>query len=159
MNDCKISEEKTTKALNALYQLPAPENQHGVQNHADTPTNGVHSVDEHLLNQNHQSVGFDYMANGSKKTHKMKETFVTGSKAKDFQHDLVSRGSSKDIKRPLVGKSPIKNSSGQLLSKSDFAVKKLLNRQKQEHVTRGLSLISYPDIGFIVLWYIALLFT
>ncbi|KAL3508072.1 hypothetical protein ACH5RR_033454 [Cinchona calisaya] len=133
MNRCDISEEETTKALYALYQLPIPENQHGIQNHDDRPATGVYSVDEHLLNQNHQNVGIDYKSNGRKKMQKIKETFFTGSKEKNFQLDLVKRGSSKDMKQPSLETNPVKRST----SKSEIAVKKHSNRRKQEDVTGG----------------------
>lgn len=142
MNCCDISEEETTKALYALYQLPIPENQLGTQNHADRPATGVHSVDEHLLNQNYENVGFDYNAIGRKKTHKTKETIVTGSKEKNFQQGLVKRGSSKDMKQPSLGV----NSVNRSINKSEIAVKKHSNRQKQEHVTGGFSFILYLNV-------------
>ncbi|KAK9020056.1 hypothetical protein V6N11_054551 [Hibiscus sabdariffa] len=49
MNRCDISEDATTKALNALYQIPVAENQNNPQNHA----NGTFSAHlQHLDNKN-----------------------------------------------------------------------------------------------------------
>ncbi|XP_027165558.1 uncharacterized protein LOC113765539 [Coffea eugenioides] len=133
MNHCDISEEETTKALYASYQLPVLENQHWIQNHADRPATGAHAVDEQLLNQSHQNVGFDYKASGRKKAHKIKETSFTGSKGKNFGQDLVKRGSSKDMKQSSLGVKPVNRS----ITVSEIAVEKHSNRQKQKHVTGG----------------------
>ena len=146
MNHCDISEEETTKALYASYQLPVLENQHWIQNHADRPATGAHAVDEQLLNQSHQNVGFDYKASGRKKAHKIKETSFTGSKGKNFEQDLVKRGSSKDMKQSSLGVKPVNRS----ITVSEIAVEKHSNRQKQKHVTGGLS-SSYILMLFSVL--------
>jgi len=45
MNRCNISEEETTKALYALYQMPISEGQNKMKSHATGPEHGVKSVD------------------------------------------------------------------------------------------------------------------
>ncbi|XWS08617.1 hypothetical protein CRYUN_Cryun40dG0017200 [Craigia yunnanensis] len=55
MNRCDISEEETTKALNALYQVPIAENQNNPQNHANGTTSLVSSAHFQHLDQNNSS--------------------------------------------------------------------------------------------------------
>lgn len=69
MNRCSVSEEETTNALNALYQVPVPE----VQTVQAVHTQGARSVetlaDAKYLGKNHQYCGFDVASSGGKGRH------------------------------------------------------------------------------------------
>lgn len=130
MNRCDISEEETTSALHALYQIPPPENQNGVQYQP-----GINSVDQ--VNFNYQNVVSDYMTDGRKKVHKLNKTSKKGSKAvlssaaKKFQMDSVKKEDLNDMKQLTNGVNSVKESDN---SKNS-------NRQRQKHVPGGLSFI------------------
>lgn len=130
MNRCDISEEETTNALHALYQIPPPENQNGVQYQP-----GINSVDQ--VNFNYQNVVSDYMTNGRKKVHKLNDTSNKGSKAvlssaaKNFQLDTVKKEDLNDMKQLTNGVNSVKKSDNSKHS----------NRQRQKHVPGGLSFI------------------
>ncbi|XP_038991746.1 cysteine-tryptophan domain-containing zinc finger protein 7-like [Hibiscus syriacus] len=66
MNRCDISEDDTTKALNALYQVPVAENQNNSQNHANGRKKN-HDLKEVLKEG---SSGLNQMSNSRKKQQK-----------------------------------------------------------------------------------------
>ncbi|XP_020226190.1 uncharacterized protein LOC109807896 [Cajanus cajan] len=78
MNRCNISEEETTKALYALYQMPIPEGQNNMQSHATGPETGVTSVDALQLGLNHQKSSSDVMFDLGKKKNSMNEKAKPG---------------------------------------------------------------------------------
>lgn len=106
MNRCDISEEDTTKALQALYQ-PVPESQVNLQNHADRAASGVTSADLGQIDQNHRNFNTDAMPNRGKKKHKPKPTgsssglMQTSKLTKDFREEAVKSRSLNDMNQPL----------------------------------------------------------
>ncbi|XWS14057.1 hypothetical protein CRYUN_Cryun36dG0090800 [Craigia yunnanensis] len=79
MNRCDISEEETTKALNALYQVPVAENQNNPQNHANGTTSLVTSAHLQHLDQNNSSFYSQVSSIRGKKKHGLKEVRKEGS--------------------------------------------------------------------------------
>ncbi|XP_022741106.1 uncharacterized protein LOC111292786 isoform X2 [Durio zibethinus] len=79
MNRCDISEEETTKALNALYQVPVAENQNNPQNHANGTTSIVTSAHLQHLDQNNSSFSSQASHIRGKKKHGLKEVQKAGS--------------------------------------------------------------------------------
>lgn len=71
MNRCSVSEEETTNALNALYQVPIPipevQTIQLAYTHGAAP--GPTLVDGRHLGQNHQYHNFDDVSGGGKKNH------------------------------------------------------------------------------------------
>lgn len=79
MNRCDISEEETTKALNALYQLPVAENKNNPQNHANGTMSLVSSAHLQHLDQNNSSFNSQALSIKGKKNHGLKEVKKSGS--------------------------------------------------------------------------------
>ncbi|OVA04331.1 zinc finger protein [Macleaya cordata] len=73
MNRCSVSEEETTKALNALYLLPAPENQNSLNNLSHGAASGVTSAGVQHLDQTHQGYDLHGGFSGGRKKPKSKE--------------------------------------------------------------------------------------
>lgn len=79
MNHCDISEEETTKALNALYQLPVSETQNILQNHVTGSALEVSLGDEQHLDQNHQNFSSHAISDRGKKRHGVREKANAGT--------------------------------------------------------------------------------
>ncbi|XVF66250.1 hypothetical protein PTKIN_Ptkin10aG0020300 [Pterospermum kingtungense] len=79
MNRCDISEEETTKALNALYQLPVSENQNNPQNHANGTMSLVTPAHHQDLHQNNSSFNSQASSFERKKKHGVKEVQKAGT--------------------------------------------------------------------------------
>ncbi|CAN4106191.1 unnamed protein product [Withania somnifera] len=143
MNRCDISEEETTRALHALYQMPLPDNPNSLQNHAGRSVAGVISGDVHGLGVNNQVVGFNYLSNGEKKKHKLRETPNTSSNHgpmsttnSNLQHELVKSRSLKNVNQPVTESNSISKSIAQIPVKSSDVLGKHLNKPK-EHIANG----------------------
>ncbi|KAJ8573827.1 hypothetical protein K7X08_010338 [Anisodus acutangulus] len=139
MNRCDISEEETTRALHALYQMPLPDNLNTIQSHAGRSAAGVISADMHGLGGSSQNAGFDYMANGGKKKHKLRETPNTSSNHgptlttnSNLQHELVKSRSLKNVNQPVAESNSISKSNAQIPVKSSDVLGKHLNKPKED---------------------------
>lgn len=135
MNRCDISEEETTRALHALYQMPLPDNLNSLQNPAGRSAAGVISGDMHGLGGNSQIAGFNYLANGGKKKHKLRETPNTSSNhdpmlTTNSQHELVKSRSLKNVNQPVAESNSISKSNAQIPVKSSDVFGKHLNKPK-----------------------------
>ncbi|XP_034685577.1 uncharacterized protein LOC117914375 isoform X2 [Vitis riparia] len=78
LNHCDISEEETTKALNALYQLSIPESQTSMHNHVNGIASGVTLDDVRHPGQNHQNPSSHDMPNEGKKKYGCKKMSNAG---------------------------------------------------------------------------------
>ncbi|CAA7398444.1 unnamed protein product [Spirodela intermedia] len=67
MNKCIISEEETTRALHALYQVPLPENRSNMNGPTDAAFLGKAFTDDRHQYQNHDSVLLSSPTHGKKK--------------------------------------------------------------------------------------------
>ncbi|MCD7460192.1 hypothetical protein HAX54_043041 [Datura stramonium] len=104
MNRCDISEEETTRALHALYQMPLPDNLNSLQNHAGRSVAGVVSADMHGLG-------------------------VLTTKS-NLQHELVKSRSSKNVNQPVAEPNSISNQCTVPVKSSDV-LGKHLNKSKE----------------------------
>ncbi|KAL4290579.1 hypothetical protein GQ457_14G014430 [Hibiscus cannabinus] len=103
MNRCDISEDDTTKALNALYQIPIAENQNNPQNHS----NGTMSAHLQHLDQKNASFNSQVSSIQGKKNHCPKEVRKAGSSGlsqmsntkKNQQQESLKSRSLKNITR------------------------------------------------------------
>ncbi|KAJ0977694.1 hypothetical protein J5N97_013168 [Dioscorea zingiberensis] len=109
MNRCNISEEETTKALNALYQIPVPQSNTNLNGVPDVaPSNMILADSQHLshtLDNNMNSAG----AIGKKK-HKLKDQsnpvndsvfLPISSSIKKIQPASIKSRSLNDVNQPL----------------------------------------------------------
>ncbi|XP_057460813.1 cysteine-tryptophan domain-containing zinc finger protein 7-like [Actinidia eriantha] len=67
MNRCSVSEEETTKALIAIYQVPVSENQNNQHGHPSGALPGLSLADASHFGQNRQNLGFRAVPSGGKK--------------------------------------------------------------------------------------------
>ncbi|TYI38858.1 hypothetical protein ES332_A02G058100v1 [Gossypium tomentosum] len=120
MNRCDISEEETTKALNALYQLPAAENQNNPQNHANGTMSLVSSAHHQHLDQNNSSFNSQALSIKGNKNHGLKEVQKSGSsglnqmstsKKKYKQQESLKRRSINDMAQAPVESFVMKKSA------------------------------------------------
>ncbi|CAN4091790.1 unnamed protein product [Withania somnifera] len=143
MNRCDISEEETTRALHAFYQIPLPDNLNSLQNHAGRSVAGVISGDMHGLGGNSQIGDFNYLANGGKKKHKLRETPNASSNHcpmlttnSNLQRELVKSRSLKNVNQPVAESNSISKFIAQIPVKSSDVHGKYLDKPK-EHMANG----------------------
>lgn len=161
MNHCNISEEETTRALNALYQLPVSESQNSLQNHISGTALGLYSGDVHHLDQNHENVSAQAVSNRGKKKHVLKEIANAGNSGGPFQISKSTKNKLQEsTKRSINGKNQhhaelnlMKKSSSQHLSKKgNLVVDKDMLSQKEKPINGGMYLnveiISYGCLNF-----------
>ncbi|GMI80093.1 hypothetical protein HRI_001678600 [Hibiscus trionum] len=96
MNRCDISEDATTKALNALYQIPVAENQNNPQNHANgTLSAHVQHLDKKSSSFNSQIPSMQGKNHGTKEVRKAAGSGglsqMSNSKKNQQQESLKSR--------------------------------------------------------------------
>ncbi|KAA8549191.1 hypothetical protein F0562_000875 [Nyssa sinensis] len=148
MNRCSISEEETTKALIAHYQVSAPESQNNLHVHPGGVVSGVTSSDARLFYQNHENVGSHAIPSGGKKKQGLKEvsnatnqdgtTQFPNSLKKNLQASVKSQSLNGVNQSPPVNELDLQN-----LSKSSSAVaEKHRHKQKEknkpfEHYSEG----------------------
>lgn len=77
MNSCDFSEDETTKALYASYQMPISEGQNNLQTHASETAFGVSSVDASQFGLNHKKSNSSVLHDQGKKKPFFKERIVS----------------------------------------------------------------------------------
>ncbi|XVF32727.1 hypothetical protein REPUB_Repub17cG0107800 [Reevesia pubescens] len=134
MNRCTVEEDDTTKAVFALYQVPAGETQSNLQSNPGNIMSRLPSADTPQPDQNQRSFGSHAMPTARKKKHGLKETANAMDKdgptpkKKNMQSSFQS-GSLTDVTRsPLIGEPGLQH-----LSKCDLPVEKHKNKQKAKH--------------------------
>ncbi|OIV92057.1 hypothetical protein TanjilG_15048 [Lupinus angustifolius] len=80
MNRCEISQEETTNALYASYQMPISEYQYNMQSHVTGTASGASSVDAVQFGRNQKRSSFDLLAVQGKKKQTIKEKTMAGIK-------------------------------------------------------------------------------
>ncbi|XP_059632711.1 cysteine-tryptophan domain-containing zinc finger protein 7-like [Cornus florida] len=133
MNRCDISEEETTRALNALYQLPLPGSHNGLQNHADKIVTGGNSAEVQHFDHNHKNPNSHAVPKRGKKKQVSKETPNMASNGGQIQLSNLKKNPQQEaVKSRSIN--DMNNSSVQHLSKScNFAVEKNNIKQKEKH--------------------------
>ncbi|XP_057964806.1 cysteine-tryptophan domain-containing zinc finger protein 7 [Malania oleifera] len=132
MNKCSISEEETTKALFALYQLPAPESQNNLHGHAGGVVSAASLADVRNLDQNYQN-HFRAEPSSLKKKHGLKEmsnaTNQDGPMKKNLQASVKSRSLNDVNQSPLVNEPDFQHFS----KSGDPPMEKHKYKQKEKH--------------------------
>ncbi|KAG2727151.1 hypothetical protein I3843_01G141700 [Carya illinoinensis] len=147
MNHCDISEEETTKALNALYQLPVPESQTKLQNHATGTTLGVSLGDKQHLDENNQNLSSHGISNRGKKKPGFKEKANAGTIGGPFQVSNSTKNklqeseksrSLNDTNQHLAEANPMKKSSSQHLNVlRNLIAEKDMPSQREKPINEG----------------------
>ena len=143
MNRCDISEEETTKALHALYQLPLPDS----QNHGSKTAAGVSSTDARHFDQNYLNLSSNGMPSQRKKKQGSKAARYAASNGGPIQIPCLTkknrqhagkRSCLNDMNEPFLESNLMSNSSVRNLSKScNFPVDKSTHTHKEKHVNIG----------------------
>ncbi|XVF21909.1 hypothetical protein REPUB_Repub12eG0129600 [Reevesia pubescens] len=134
MNCCNVEEDDTTKAVFALYQVPALESQTNLQSNPDNIMSRLPSADALQPDQNQQSFGSHAMPAAARKKHGLKEISTAMDKdgpspVKKNIMSSVRSGSLTDVTRsPVVGEPGLQH-----LRKCDSPVEKHKNKQKEKH--------------------------
>ncbi|KAK7264610.1 hypothetical protein RJT34_32219 [Clitoria ternatea] len=146
LNRCNISEEQTTKALYALYQMPIPEGQNNTQSHATGPGTGVNSADALQLGLNHKKSSSDKMFDQGKK-HGIKRKTKSGIKNDMHQlsniennnvHESVKNRSLVDMnEQPAESKHMKKSSSKHLSRLNNLREEKNMHKDKEKQISEG----------------------
>ncbi|KAL6185953.1 hypothetical protein ACLB2K_042075 [Fragaria x ananassa] len=141
MNQCDISEEETTKALNALYQPPSSESLTNPLAHANGTASVVPSVHAQHLDQNYQNHSSNSMSNMVKKRHGVKETQNAVSSdgvLKPYLQEPVKSTSLKDMNQPPLEPNTMKKSTDQQMSYlENLGMKENIAKQKEKQICGG----------------------
>ncbi|XP_059659524.1 cysteine-tryptophan domain-containing zinc finger protein 7 isoform X2 [Cornus florida] len=147
MNRCSFSEEETTKALIALYHVPAPESQNNRHDHLGGVVSGVTSFDARHFGQHLQNFDSHIVPSGGKKKHGLKEVSNATNQdgiaqfpnsRKNLQASVKSRSLNGGNQSPTVSEREF-----QQVSKSgSIVVEKQGHKQKEknklhEHYSNG----------------------
>lgn len=144
MNRCSVSEEETTKALIALYQLPAPESQNNLHNNPGGYFSGATLANFRHPDQNPQNFGWHTaLGNGKKKhvTNNEGPTQLSNSVKKIMQASVKSRSLNDVNNSPLMAEPDLQ----QVSKSSDLSVEK----QKYKHKEK-LRAVEPPTDGGIL---------
>lgn len=142
MNRCDVSEDETTAAVRALSQVPAPENQHNFQAHANGTMAGAITATAHDFNQSHLNVASDQM---KKQKLKKRQSSVSTSYSLHSNSQMqmprldLENGSSKDVKPSA--RVNIANQSDMQHPNKSASVSAKLNKRKGDHVIGGMVFI------------------
>ncbi|XP_038723973.1 cysteine-tryptophan domain-containing zinc finger protein 3-like isoform X1 [Tripterygium wilfordii] len=125
MNRCDISEDETTKAVSALYQLPVPESQTNMEHQANGTSIGIPLVNAQCLDQSKQRLKNHVVTIGGKKkdvprhAERIESSLKWKSKsAKNHLREPVKSISLKDMNQPHAESNVMKKSSYHNLSQS-----------------------------------------
>lgn len=123
MNSCDISEDETTKAVQAFYQLPISECQNNMQTHATGTAIGVSSADSLQFGLNHKKSSSDVLPDGVKKKHVVKEKTMSG-----INNDVLQFSNSAKINAQVSGNNRSLNDMNQQPADSN-PMKKMGSKQ------------------------------
>ncbi|KAM7467084.1 hypothetical protein LguiB_014646 [Lonicera macranthoides] len=146
MNRCDLSEEETTKALYALYQVPLPETQKTLHGQADGTASVVTSAGVCHFNQSHHNLSSNAIPNQGKKNCKSKTALKTASNcrpvqisnsAENSQREVVTSRRLNDI-QPLLEISTMNKSNAPYASKEKHGAK-LVNIRVDSKQKRRIS--------------------
>lgn len=140
MNRCDISEDETTKALRALYQVPVSESQNN-QNHVSSAD--FLRFDENGLNSTSQA-----LSNRGKKRHGLKEISNVGISASPSRilnhttnhlHEPVKSRSLNDMNQSPLESNKMKISSSQhVIKPRNSVLEKTIAKQKEKQENGGI---------------------
>lgn len=156
MSRCDFSEEDTTKALRALYQVPVSENQNKLQNH-------VNSADFQRLDQTNLNPTSQALSNRGKKRHGSKEMSNLGNSdsprilnpTTNHLHEPVKSRSLNDMSQSPLDSNQMKKSGSQHMSKPyNLILEKDIAKVKEKHANGG----TYSILGSLFLGLLSLSF-
>ncbi|TKY54131.1 MORC family CW-type zinc finger protein 4 [Spatholobus suberectus] len=146
MNRCNISEEETTKALYALYQMPISEGQSNMQSHATGPETGLRSVDALQLGLNHKKSISDVMLDRGKKKHGINEKAKLGinndmhqlsNTEKNNAQESVKNRSLNDVNQWPADSNRMKKSNSKHSSRLNNLIEEKNTPKAKEKLTNG----------------------
>lgn len=141
MNSCDISEDETTKALYALYQMPMSEGQNNLQTHASETAFGESSAESSAdalkfgLNQKNSSS--DVLPDRGMKKHVFKEKMMSG---KINAQASGKNRSMNDVNQHPTDSKPMKTMSSKHSSRFDNMIEdKHVSEEKEMQISGGTS--------------------
>ncbi|KAG1338644.1 hypothetical protein COCNU_04G009500 [Cocos nucifera] len=145
MNSCEISEEETTKALNALYVVPvAPGSGVNLEGHHNISASGITTTNAQYLNQkfeqNSQSVpAIRKRKNGPKDASKVSNhsTQFSNPVKMNQQASIKNRSLNNASQYPYETNSVDKVGIGHARKLTDFSSEKQKHKQKEKHKNLG----------------------
>ncbi|KAJ1395192.1 Zinc finger, CW-type [Sesbania bispinosa] len=147
MNRCNISEEETTKALYALYQMPISEGQNNMQIHPIGPETGLSSADALQFGLNHKKSSSDVMSDRGKKKHGIKEKKKLGissdmhqlsNTAKINAQESGKNRSSVDVNQQPTDSNHMKKSNSKHLNRLNNSIEeKNIPKEKEKQISGG----------------------
>ncbi|XP_027332247.1 uncharacterized protein LOC113847373 isoform X2 [Abrus precatorius] len=147
MNRCNISEEETTKALYALYQMPITEGQNNMQSNATRPETRVRSVDALQLGLNYKKSSSDGMFDqqgkkklgikGKAKTGINNNIHQFSNTEKNNALDSVKNRSLINMNQKRADSNCVKKSSSKHLSKLKNLIEEKNTRKEKEKQMNG----------------------
>lgn len=149
MNHCDISEEETTKALYALYQLPVTEGQNNLQSYANGPASVITLDHGQHLDQKHQSPDSAAISVRAKKRACDNGGIQISNTTKNRLQDSVKNRSLNEKNHPPSESKEMKGSSSLHFIKScnsDFD--NSITKQKKEQMNGGVVHVCPDSAGF-----------
>ncbi|XP_043719711.1 cysteine-tryptophan domain-containing zinc finger protein 7-like isoform X2 [Telopea speciosissima] len=143
MNRCDVSEEETTRALYAAYQVPITEGQNNIHSLPVAAASVVALDEARRLDDSHLDVSLRAVPGNAKKKPGSKEASSAAnhmgsihfsSSTKKNQQTSVKSRSLNDVNQVPLDSNPVNKPVFQQLSKSgDLAVDKVMHKQKEKH--------------------------
>lgn len=158
MNSCDFSEDETTNALRALYQMPISEGQNNMQTHATETAVGVSSGDALKFGLNHKKSSSGVLLDRGKKKHVIKEKIMSG-----INNDMLQLSNSAMISAQVSGKNkslnymdhhpadsnPMKKLNSKHSSRFNMLEEKHVPKVKEEQIHGGTSFIFVEILTII----------
>ncbi|KEH37308.1 cysteine-tryptophan domain-containing zinc finger protein 3 [Medicago truncatula] len=137
MNSCDISEDETTKAPCALYQMPMSEGQNNLQTHASETAFGESSADALKFGLNQKNSSSDVLPDRGMKKHVVKEKMMSG---KINAQAYGKNRSMNDVNQHATDSKPTKTMSSRHSSRFGNIIedKYLSEERDQVEVTSGV---------------------
>ncbi|KAE9594249.1 putative transcription factor & chromatin remodeling CW-Zn family [Lupinus albus] len=138
-NRCDISEEETTNALHAFYQIPISECQNNMQSHGTGTKSGVSSADAVQFGQNKKKSRFDALSVRGKKKRDINEKTMTG--VKNYMTNDQESGkniSSTDLNQHPADSNPMEKMSSKCFSMCNSLIEeKHVAKEIQKQINGG----------------------
>ncbi|XP_055813375.1 cysteine-tryptophan domain-containing zinc finger protein 7 isoform X2 [Solanum dulcamara] len=154
MNRCGISEEETTKALRALYQVPmsgatapASHKQYSQHEHPGGALLGVTSLDTLHASQEHQKADIQAVDAGGKKIYGLKGVLSVSKQEGLLSSNSVKRnhqGTPNSRSSNGTNNSPTDENGHQLV---DLPSSSIVEKQRRKQKEKRRSLENHPDRG------------
>ncbi|XP_020232563.1 uncharacterized protein LOC109812911 isoform X2 [Cajanus cajan] len=138
MNSCNVSEDETTKALYAMYQMPISEGQNNMQSHGIETALGVGSSDSLQYGLNHKMSSSDMLSDRRKKKHVTKEKTMSG-----INNDGLQFPNSAKINSQISGKNRSLNGMNQHAAADLNPMKKM---SSSKHLSRLENMIEEKHV-------------